>query len=91
MSARKLHPNPKGYSFHDAVSPVIYFVQFLGIMPLKGLKSHNLKTIKFAYISLSMLSGLSFLICDLMVIVTCIMYYKAIDDLNISTAGLLHI
>ncbi|KAL5291371.1 Gr64a family protein [Megaselia abdita] len=60
-------------------------------MPLKGLKgslslSHDSKTIKFAYVSFSMLSCLTFLICDLIVIVTYLMYLPAMGGFNISSA-----
>lgn len=77
-----------GVSFHDAVSPVISFIQFLGIMPLKGLKSHDFKTIKFAYMSFSMLSCLIFLICDLIVIVTYTIYLRVMGGVDISSASM---
>lgn len=88
----QLHQHyPLGVSFHDAVSPVISFIQFLGIMPLKGLKEssfHDFKAIKFAYMSFSMLSCLTFLICDLIVMLTYLMYLPAIGGLNIFNASM---
>lgn len=87
MSTTNHHHYSPGASFHEAVSPVISFIQFFGILPLKGLKSYDFRAIKFAYISFSMLSCLTFIVCDLIVIASCIVYYRGKSAWNLFNAS----
>lgn len=67
-----MHSNEFKGSFFDAIGPILQISQWFGLMPVDGVNSKNISSVKFRWKSLKSLYSFVFVVCGSIEAILCI-------------------